>query len=152
MSDTRPDLDALIVQEVAAAIFETRDDDSDLREWGDEVDGEERERYECDARAALTILGPAIAAERERAAGLAAIIEQAREHVATMADGDDYPLEAMWRSEIMRRLTTTPPDALAAHDAEVWERGRRAGGSVAMRRMSDEPGAPDAVNPYRTTS
>lgn len=64
---TRPDLDALIVQEVAAAIFETRDDDSDLREWGDEVDGEERERYECDARAALTILGPAIAAERARA-------------------------------------------------------------------------------------
>jgi hypothetical protein len=43
---------------VAAAIFEVRDDDSDLRTWT-EVDSEERERYECDARAALAALSAA---------------------------------------------------------------------------------------------
>lgn len=46
-------------------------------------------------------------------------------------------------------------DALAdqaRHDAEVWEQGRRAGGSVAMRRTSDEPSAPDAVNPYHAAA
>lgn len=30
----------------------------------------------------------------------------------------------------------------------AWSRGQSAGFSVAMRRMSDEPGAPDPVNPY----
>lgn len=32
--------------------------------------------------------------------------------------------------------------------AEAWERGRRAGFSNAMRRMSDEPNAPEPKNPY----
>jgi hypothetical protein len=41
---------------------------------------------------------------------------------------------------------------MALHDAEVWERGRTAGASIAMRRMSDEPNAPDPVNPYRAAA
>lgn len=32
---------------------------------------------------------------------------------------------------------------------DAWSEGHRAGFSTAMRRMSDEPGAPSAKNPYR---
>ena len=33
--------------------------------------------------------------------------------------------------------------------AKAWDQGHRSGASRAMRRMSDEPNVPDAVNPYR---
>ena len=32
---------------------------------------------------------------------------------------------------------------------EAWDKGYRAGKSIAMRRMSDEPGAADYPNPHR---
>lgn len=42
----------VLVERAAAAIFEVRDDESDLRTWA-EAESDERERYQCDARAAL---------------------------------------------------------------------------------------------------
>lgn len=83
-------------------------------------------------------------------AALALIIEQVRAMAGLLRPWNVTPEQV---ENLGRILDTAPSAALvAAHDAEVWERGRVAGGSVAMRRMSDEPGAPDAVNPYRAVA
>lgn len=46
------------VEAAARAIFEVRDDEFDVRTW-DDLDSYQRERYECDARAALRAAGSA---------------------------------------------------------------------------------------------
>jgi hypothetical protein len=46
-------------------------------------------------------------------------------------------------------LASAAPDALARVKAEAWERGRVAGASHIRRQWSDEPNAPEPVNPYR---
>ena len=46
---------AVTVEMIAKALFDVRDDEFDLDEWED-IDGSERERYICDARAVLAIL------------------------------------------------------------------------------------------------
>lgn len=51
------ELDGTLIENAASAIYEVRDDPYDLEEWGD-LDSAERERYECDARAALEAVTP----------------------------------------------------------------------------------------------
>ena len=48
-------------------------------------------------------------------------------------------------------LAHSPADALDAVKAEAWKRGRISGASVQRRQWSDEPNAPEPVNPYRPT-
>lgn len=43
-----------------------------------------------------------------------------------------------------------PPQSDSWTLAKAWEWGLTAGKSITMRRMSDEPNAPEPVNPYRT--
>lgn len=44
------------VEAAARAIYEARDDEFDMRDW-DDLDSQQRERYVCDARAALRAAG-----------------------------------------------------------------------------------------------
>lgn len=106
----------------------------------DELVSTERERDEALAER------DALAAQRSQMRALV---------IDALANADDTHMG--WDAEVSATalldiLDTAPAVSLALHDAEVWEQGRRAGGSVAMRRMSDEPGAPDPVNPYRAAA
>lgn len=49
-------------------------------------------------------------------------------------------------ADVEGNVTISDPTAVK----KAWAEGYTAGHSVAMRRMSDEPNAPDAVNPYET--
>jgi len=93
---------------------------------------------------------PALLAEvealRTERDGLAAVIERAP-HGVTCSGWN--PGRILWVGDACDCWkSAAPSDALAEVKREAWERGRAAGGSVAMRRMSDEPSAPDPVNPY----
>lgn len=57
----------------AKAIYEVRDDPYDLGEWDKDLDAEDKERYQCDARAALT-----------------AALPHLREQLARMIDPDQW--------------------------------------------------------------
>ncbi|MGQ3382959.1 hypothetical protein [Glutamicibacter sp. TV12E] len=63
---TNAPLNLVAVEAAAKAIFDVRDDEFDLDEWED-LDATRRERYECDARAALSAyrdaLPPTLVAE-----------------------------------------------------------------------------------------
>jgi hypothetical protein len=88
-------------------------------------------------------------------AALAVALDQVRAwreseyHEMHVSDVGEFCAGCDQTSKLDDILSSAPSAALvAARDAEAWERGRVAGASVAMRRMSDEPEAPDAVNPY----
>ena len=68
-----------------------------------------------------------------------ALIERfaAFEHSRALADHAASVVEAIVAREV------------AAAKAEAWDEGYRSGFSNAMRRMSDEPGAPTTLNPHR---
>lgn len=74
-----------------------------------------------------------------------------------MSDTEETPAETIERltrsNNRLAQMVKASSDRLQESARELmaqgWERGYTAGHSIAMRRMSDEPGAPTPPNPYR---
>lgn len=116
----------------------------DLR-WIAAYDAEVRasEREDCDGCALLEKDVARFVAERDALAAQLDALRRAR------LVGDSFLSWHDFGHKVGRILDADPSTVLAERDAQKWDEGYRSGGSRAMRRMSDEPSVPDAVNPYR---
>lgn len=113
--------------------------------WIAAYDAEVRasEREDCDGCALLEKDVARFVAERDALAAQLDALRRAR------LVGDSFLSWHDFGHKVGRILDADPSTVLAERDAQKWDEGYRSGGSRAMRRMSDEPSVPDAVNPYR---
>ena len=88
---------------------------------------------------------PLMNARDALAAQVAAVLALADEQDADAERDGRYPGE-LTTGQLRAAVSA---EGVAAHNRAVWDEGKRAGFSVAMRRMSDEPKAPEPVNPYK---
>jgi hypothetical protein len=114
------------VDVVAAAIYDVRDD-TDMGTW-DELGGSDRERYECDARAAISALDGALHSSTIRAVTPPPISSAAPPSVADMAPGTTFVARTKWGHEwpfvadggnAIRATVRGYRDGISLHDYDI---------------------------------